>query len=179
MTRLRRAPGAGSADDSAGWLVQERRRYDAYGNQILSLGPLARLDGAGKPISAEGNIVSFDIDAQFRSRVLRENIVIDADRTLVHHFHYDHQFGSVTGHTGPDGSETRFGYDNLGRLTSIHRPLDPPSRPSTQFVYGVGESTSDGGAISWIDNTVAECAGCPKRGSGLSSFTSLSRWRRA
>ena len=151
MTRVRRAPETGSGDQASDWLVQERTRFDAFGNAILSLGPLAQLDVDGAPIPARGHIAMFDIDPLFRSRVLRENIVVDGDTTLVHQFDYDDGFGTVTAHTDPAGAETRYDYDGLGRLTAIHRPLDPPSRPSMRFVYGVGKPTLDGGAISWID----------------------------
>ena len=161
MERLRRVPGLGSGDEFSEWLVQERKRYDVFGNPILSLGPLAQLDPSSAPVLADGHIISFDIDSNFRSRVLRENIVVDASTTLVHHFNYDDGFGSVTAYTDPSGAETRYGYDVLGRLTSIHRPLDPPLRPSMRFAYGVGESTSDGGAISWVDTLLLNAPEAP------------------
>ena len=151
MTWMRRVPETGTGDLVSEWLIQERLRYDSFGNAILSLGPLAQLDDSGTPAAKAGHFARFDIDPLFRSRVLREHIVVNADTTLVHHFEYDDGFDSVTSYTDPNGTETRYDYDGLGRLTAIHRPLDPLSRPSTRFVYGVGEPTSDGGVISWID----------------------------
>ena len=151
MTRVRRAPATGTGDQPSEWLVQERQRYDPFGNAVLSLGPLAQLDDDGRPATEAGHFTRFDIDPLFRSRVLREHIVVNADTTLMHHFEYDDGFGSVTSYTDPNEAETRYDYDSLGRLTAIHRPLDSPSRPSTRFVYGAGEPTPDGGAISWID----------------------------
>lgn len=151
MIRVRRAPETGTGDQLPEWLVQERLRYDSFGNLVLSLGPLAQLDDDGMPATEAGHFVSFDIDPLFRSRVLRENVGVDADTTLVHHFAYDSGFGSVTSHTDASGTETRYEYDPLGRLKAIHTAMDAPSRPSTRFVYGAGEPTSDGGAISWID----------------------------
>ena len=152
MSRVHRAPATESAENDSEWVIEERVRYDAFGNPVLRLGPLAELDdGTGAPIAAKGHLVSIEIDPHFRSRVVRESIVVDADTTLMHHFDYDDRLGAITAYTDPSGAETRYDYDAFGRLSAIVRPMDLVSRPSTKFSYRVGAPTADGGSISWIE----------------------------
>ena len=151
MSRVRRTPGMGSAARDSEWVIEERVRHDPYGNPVLTFGPLAELDGTGAPTAANGHIVTIEIDPHFRTRVLRESIVVDADTTLMHRFDYDDRLGAITTYTDPSGSKTRYAYDAFGRLIEIARPIDLASRPSMKFSYRVGAPTADGGAISWIE----------------------------
>lgn len=151
MTRVHRTPETGDSSDPEAWLVEKRQRYDAFGNPVLTLGPLARIDAGGNPIAADGHFAGFDIDPLFRNRPVAERIVVDAETTIAHRFEYDLGFETVSSYLDPSGAETRYGYDSLGRIVSIAQPHDRPSRPSTRFSYGVGEPTADGGAISWIE----------------------------
>ena len=149
--------GVGNADPSANEFVTEtRNRYDAFGNVLVTLGPLAAIGPDGKPSDTQGHIIRYAYDPLFQSRPVREEFVESASNRFPHTFEYDHGFGLLTGHVGPNGARSQFRYDPLGRLTAIFRPGDAPSLPSTRYNYVFAHLHEDGGRISWIETQLLD-----------------------
>ena len=164
LTMLRRWRGpalgdvqSGDPDPSAAEFVTEtRNRYDAFGNVLVTLGPLAAIGADGEPTDTRGHIIRYTYDPLFQSRPIREEFVENASNRFTHIFEYDHGFGLLTGHEGPNGARSRFQYDALGRLTAISRPGDPHPFPSTRYNYVFAHTHEDGGRISWIETQLLD-----------------------
>ena len=149
--------GVGNAGPSANeFLTETRNRYDSFGNVLVTLGPLAATGTDGEPIDSQGHIIRYAYDPLFQSRPIREEFVESASNRFTHTFEYDHSFGLLTGHEGPNGARSRFRYDPLGRLTAIYRPGDAPSLPSTRYDYVFAHPHEDGGRISWIETQLLD-----------------------
>ena len=154
--------GVGNADPSANEFVTEtRNRYDAFGNVLVTLGPLAAIGPDGKPSDTQGHIIRYAYDPLFQSRPVREEFVESTSNRFTHTFEYDHGFGLLTGHEGPNGARSRFHYDPLGRLISIFRPGDVPPFPSTRYSYVFAHPHDDGGRISWIETQLLDAPPAP------------------
>ena len=173
LTMLRRWRGpalgdvqSGDPDPSAAEFVTEtRNRYDAFGNVLVTLGPLAAMGIDGEPSDTQGHIIRYAYDPLFQSRPVREEFVESASNRFTHTFEYDHSFGLLTGHEGPNGARSRFRYDPLGRLTAIYRPGDAPSLPSTRYDYVFAHPHEDDGRISWIETQLLDAPPAPEEAS--------------
>ena len=169
MTRRRvTAAGAGQegGTDTGEWITDARHRYDAYGNRVLTAGALARTDAGGDFSTAAGNWSWFEVDPVWRSRVIGETVVVDAETSLTHRFEYDHDFGLLSAHTDPAGVHSRYDYDAFGRLSAISYADDAPGLPSVRYRYAAGVVVSDGGTISWIDTMLLDAPEAADDGDG-------------
>ena len=169
MTRRRvTAAGAEQEDptDAGDWITDARHRYDAYGNRVLTAGALARVDAVGGFSLAAGNWSWFEIDPVWRSRVIGETVVVDAETSLTHRFEYDHDFGLLSAHTDPAGARSRYDYDVFGRLSAISYADDAPGLPSERYRYAAGVTVPDGGTISWVDTMLLDAPAVADDGDG-------------
>lgn len=114
-----------------------RYRYDAYGNRVWSLDPLAVVHGGMIDRSAgHGREVTFD--PRFQSYPVRETLHLGGgSEPLTFEAEHDEGFGVVTGSTDFNGHRTRYEHDALARLVRIFKPGDTDDRPTSVFRYGV------------------------------------------
>ena len=164
LTMLRRWRGAASDDGRSGtsepsaanFVTETRKRYDVFGNVLVTLGPLAVIGADGEPSDTQGHIIRYTYDPLFQSRPIREEFIESGSNRFTHTFKHDYGFGLLTGHEGPNGARSRFRYDPLGRLTAIFRPGDTPSFPSARYSYVFAYGHEDGGRISWIETQLLD-----------------------
>ena len=169
MTRRRvTAADAGQEEraDAGDWITDTRHRYDAYGNRVLTAGALARVDAGGDFSPAVGNWSWFEIDPVWRSRVIGETVVVDAETRLTQRFEYDGDFGLLIAHTDPAGTRSRYDYDVFGRLSAILYADDAPNLPSVRYRYAAGVTVPDAGTISWIDTMLLDAPEAADDGDG-------------
>lgn len=121
--------------DPAARVDSVRTRYDAYGNAIQNLDPLA-------PASADpgaGHFREMAYDDIFHTYSERETIHIGSNSPpLVATAHYDAGLGTVIRATDFNDNITTYGTDALGRLTRIMRPGDSDAFPTAEYDYALG-----------------------------------------
>jgi RHS repeat-associated protein len=93
---------------SASGLSNESFSYDAAGNQIESS---QAYDGAGRITADSANSYTFDKDGQLTTRT-----VTKTGKTTHYSWNANHQLVAVA---APDGSQTTYSYDPLGRRVSV------------------------------------------------------------
>jgi RHS repeat-associated protein len=112
-----------------------RTKYDAYGNSILSLDPLAL--ASGDP--AAGHVRELSYDAAFHTYAEREAIHVGSNSLpLVSRVSYDAGLGTVTRSIDFNDNITTFGHDALGRVSNIIKPGDTAAFPTMEYDYAFG-----------------------------------------
>jgi len=115
-----------------------RLTYDAHGNHILSLDPLASAPG-GKVDMGRGHIHEIEYDSAFATHPTSLTVHPgDGKRPLVRSLDYELGFGVVTTSTDFNGNATIYNHDPFARIVSIVRPGDTPKYPTTQYAYVLG-----------------------------------------
>lgn len=110
----------------ATWVPVVRNEYDAFGNMI-------RMQDANNHTRTIGYDSVFHT---FPDSELIEGLNLTMSAS------YDPVHGKPNRFVDPNGQETRFGYDALGRLTSIVQPGDSEALPTQGFVYHLGNPVS-------------------------------------
>lgn len=111
-----------------------RSRYDAHGNPILMLDPLAPASGA----TASGHVRELMYDNVFRTYPERETIHIGGGSPpLTCSAGYDAGLATVNRSIDFNGHVTSYSFDALGRVTHIVKPGDTPAFPTAEYEYGL------------------------------------------
>jgi RHS repeat-associated protein len=109
-----------------------RTKYDSYGNSVLTLDPLAPDSGN----TASGHVREMAYDALLHIYAESESIHIGGNSPpLVARASYDAGLGTVTRSLDFNGNATSYGYDALGRLTSLTKPGDSAAFPTAEYDY--------------------------------------------
>jgi RHS repeat-associated protein len=104
----------------------------------LELG--TRYDEHGLPVEtrdARGGGRHFGWDVSDHTTLESEAIKLETSVELVEHVTSDRRFGVPRSLRAYNGSETRFRYDALGRLTAVFQPGDTENEPTTTYDYRV------------------------------------------
>ena len=140
-----------------------RTKFDAYGNPILLLDPLARAPGGSVDLTAgHGREVAYD--PLFHAYPTRETIHIGGAtgggpaEPLVVDATYDAGFGTVTASLDFNRRQTTYGRDAFGRLIHILKPGDPPGYPSVEYEYALSQTTGASGLINFIETRTLDRA---------------------
>ncbi len=124
-------------DDPMAFVATERRLYDAYGNVIALLDPLASAP-AGVPQPAGGHYSENAYDAAFRTFPVRETLHVGGGGPpLVAEATFDPGLAVLLSSKEFNGHVTRYRYDGLGRLTALIKPGDSEAFPTTEIVYAL------------------------------------------
>jgi RHS repeat-associated protein len=147
-TLVRRWVTPSNPDD---FVPSQRFQYDAYGNAITILDPLAEAPG-GVIQPNSGHFRSVGYDGQFHAFPVSETIHLEGGKPdLVVSAAYDAGFGTVISSTDFNGHATTYGYDGLGRLTSIVRPGDVEAYPTVEYKYALAQPFGVAGLVNFIE----------------------------
>jgi RHS repeat-associated protein len=109
----------GPAEDR--WVQEKRLGHDAWGNVV------SMLDARGY----ERRLVYDAVSHRFP---VEERLVL-GDREIVMQARYDQVLGTLIGYTEPNGHETTYQWDALGRLLATVEPGDSAAYPTTEYAY--------------------------------------------
>jgi RHS repeat-associated protein len=116
----------GAAEDR--WVQEKRLGHDPWGNVV------SMLDARGY----ERRLVYDDVSHRFP---VEERLLLD-DREIVMLARYDQTLGTLVGYTEPNGHETTYAWDALGRLRAVVEPGDSAAYPTTEYEYELGAPIS-------------------------------------
>jgi RHS repeat-associated protein len=133
--------------NASAFIQATRIRYDAYGNPVALLDPLAKSDGP-----ADGHARELAYDAQFHTYTVRELIHVgNGQASLESRAVHDPGLGTLTGFTDFNGFITSYSYDALARLTEIRQPGDEPGYPSMEYHYETAQPVTVPGPLGPIE----------------------------
>jgi hypothetical protein len=155
VTLVREWPDPSKPDD---FIEKSRSRYDACGNLILTLDPLAVAPQGQVDLSA-GHARTIEYDAEFRTYPVRETIHVGNGKApLVLSAEHDPGFGAAV--TAWDFNEvpTRYGYDAFGRLARMIRPGDTEDFPTVEHEYVLAAPLDPGRTVNYIETRALDKA---------------------
>ena len=128
-----------------------RTQYDRYGNPVRLLDPLAKAPDGVADLS-HGHLHEMGYDDRFHNYLVSETIQLGGgSEPLVHRATYDEGLGVITGTIDSNDQTTLFGYDTLGRLTSILKPGDSPGFPTLEYEYVLAAPVGDAGLVNYVE----------------------------
>lgn len=134
-----------------------RMKYDAHGNSVMTLDPLARAPGGAIDLT-QGHIRQVGYDDQFHTHATEERIHIGAGNDpLVFRAEYEAGLATITQTSDFNQDQTRHVYDAFGRPTQLFRPGDSPDYPSTEYAYflrvpvPLGPGGISEGAVNYVE----------------------------
>lgn len=117
------------------FVVSARLKYDAYGNLITLLDPLAAAP-AGVVDFSQGHAREIIYDPWFHTYPVSETIHIgQGHEPLSFQAAYDEGWGAILRSTDFNANPTTYGYDPFGRLSRVIKPGDTPEFPTTEYDY--------------------------------------------
>jgi len=142
--------------DPGAFIHHARYHYDAYGNAITILDPLA-VATEGAVDLAKGHVRSVTYDERFHCYPSSETIHVgDGAAPLIYHAAHDQAFGTLLTATDFNTNTTTFTYDAFARLTSIIRPGDTPSYPTSEYRYGLAVPFGDSGLVNYVETRLLD-----------------------
>jgi len=112
-------------------LSTTRSRYDASGNQIEWLDPLAV-----PPSFPTGHARQASFDPTFNTLAVEErNLVGDGHPDIVLRAEYDHGFAQLVRSVDANGQVGTYHFDQFGRITRVVAPLDTEAFPTLTYEY--------------------------------------------
>ena len=140
-----------NAANPTGYLAAARGAYDAYGNAIQLLDPLAVAPG-GLLDPAGGHAHEVGYDPLFHTYPVTETAHVGKGAAdLVFQADYDYGWGEAVTFLDFNGHSTRAALDPLGRITALYKPGDAADYPSLEFLYALAVPTPGGGWINYTE----------------------------
>ncbi|MBN2505496.1 MAG: VCBS repeat-containing protein, partial [Verrucomicrobia bacterium] len=140
-----------AAADPGAWVASRRTRYDAWGNPILMLDPLAAAPG-GTLVSLEGHYREVLYDPHFQTHPVEEVTHLGHDQPpLRFEADYDTGFGRLTRARDYNGHDILYSYDAFGRLASVVRPGDTAAFPTTEYRYVQAQPFAPGRVVNYVE----------------------------
>jgi RHS repeat-associated protein len=137
--------------NASAFIISARTKYDAYGNPIAILDPLAEAPG-GAANFGKGHGREIAYDTRFHTFPVTETIHLGGGSApLIFQASYDEGFGTVTSSTDFNANTTAYGYDTFARLTSIVRPGDSPSFPTAEYDYALAVSFQTSNLVNYVE----------------------------
>ncbi|MCC6362150.1 MAG: VCBS repeat-containing protein [Bryobacterales bacterium] len=137
--------------DAVEWVDVDKYAHDAFGNKLIIMDGLGRIDPNGNPVFDAGHFTQVSFDPLFHALPIREERVVGGGHgSLLFEAGYlmsgtaasaglHWGFGLPVYYLDPNGNRTDFRYDRHGRLTAIVRPGDTENIPTTVFTYRPGD----------------------------------------
>lgn len=159
------------------YVEKVRNAHDPYGNVTAIADPNWNSGTHPDPTGSgvHGHLRKLTYDPTFTLPVQERIHVGGGSSDLVMTADYDFGFGVMTGSTDFNGNPTSYGYDSFGRLTSITKPGDSTTLPTTIYTYGMTDPVraqslvygrtgalqvlSTSRTASWIATSARETAG--------------------
>jgi len=136
------------------FILSNRFAYDAYGNVVLNLDPLAAAPG-GTPDPNVGHYREVAYDPVFHAFPVRETAHVGGGSAPLPYFaEYDTIHGVITQFTELNGAATRYGYDEFARLTRLVEPGDTEEFPTEEYAYHLAQTVPGGSGLPYAQGTV-------------------------
>ncbi|MBE0540506.1 MAG: VCBS repeat-containing protein [Verrucomicrobia bacterium] len=130
------------------FVASGRTKYNAFGNPVALLDPLS--NGTGN--SARGHFRELGYDDAFHTYPVRETIHIGGGSpALVFEAGHDPGLATVTNSTDFNSNVIAYGYDSLGRLTSLVRPGDTAQFPTAEYAYALAVPVGTNGVVNYVE----------------------------
>jgi YD repeat-containing protein len=117
------------------WLDTEDRFVPVTRNRIDEWGNVTAM------LDANGGRREIFYDAASHTYPVRERIFI-GDGAIDYTVDYDAVFGKISSLMDPNGAQTKYSYDALGRLSDVVKPGDSQSLPTTSYSYDLASPVS-------------------------------------
>ena len=138
------------------YVKTSRTKYDAYGNAIVLLDPLADAPG-GAVDFAKGHARVVTYDAGFHNYAVTETIHVgDGKPPLVFRAAYDEAFGAVLSGTDFNAHTTSYTYDSFARLTAIIKPGDTPEYPTSEYGFALAVPYGAQGVVNYTETRLLD-----------------------
>jgi YD repeat-containing protein len=137
--------------NAAAYVKASRAQYDAYGNAVTLLDPLAAASGGAADFT-QGHAREIAYDAQFHSYPVQETIHVgNGSADLVFQAGYDQGFGSTTSTVDFNQNQTSYAYDAFARLVNVVKPYDTAAYPTVQYGYFLAVPFGANGLVNYVE----------------------------
>jgi|GEM_PF-3298505 len=131
-------------EETERWITTTHNKYDKHGN-------------ISEVRDAKNNLRRFEYDIQTNNFLVDEFVQVEIGE-LQYSAEVDRGLGAITSVTDYNGHTSSFGYDGLGRLTTIVGPLDSFAKPLMRFSYEYGDPFSTTITEALIDRATGATA---------------------
>ncbi len=143
--------------EPAAYINVTRTHYDAFGNAIRLLDPLAPAPG-GNPDPNSGHYRDIEYDPHFHTFPVRETIHVGGGKAPLSVIaENDYGLAFIYRYTDANGYETVFNHDEFGRLVSTFQPGDSPEYPSLEYEYALAVPLNATNTVSFIETRTLDC----------------------
>jgi len=137
--------------NSTALIQASRAKYDAYGNAITLLDPLAVAPGGALDFT-QGHTRQVAYDGLFYTYPVQETIALgNGSADLVFQAAYDQGLGTMTSSLDFNQNQTSYGYDVFGRLIQVIKPGDTPDYPTSQYGYFLAVPFGAAGLVNYVE----------------------------
>lgn len=181
VTRVSQRFGPGTGD----FIEQSRVRLDAHGNPAESIEPNGTLTG-----TSHRRLYTYDAAGRWPSRV---DVALEGSRVLRRDLAFDpafelmsqssNWFPVVNGQPAASPQQTRYRYDDHGRLSKVLAPGDTDTTASTEYQYELADPATRvvtrrrTSAVSAADLVTAECLDGRGRSVQTRQQLTATRWQ--
>jgi RHS repeat-associated protein len=135
----------------SGFVASARTKYDAYGNPVTQLDPLAVISG-NIPDPGKGHFRTVSYDSQFHTHATEESVHPGGGHApLVTQADYDPAFGTLIASRDYNAHQTTCSYDAFGRLQSVVRPGDTAAYPTTEYEYVLAQPAGPNQIVNYVE----------------------------
>ncbi|MGA1237313.1 MAG: toxin TcdB middle/N-terminal domain-containing protein, partial [Limisphaerales bacterium] len=132
---------------NSAYITSARTRYDAYGNPVAILDPLADPSNI-----THGHARQIEYDARFNTYPVMETIHLGDDSApLVFRAAYDEGFGTVASSTDFNANTTFYRYDPFARLIGMVKPGDSADYPTIEYDYALAVSAGENRIVNYVE----------------------------
>jgi hypothetical protein len=137
--------------NSTAFVSATRATYDPYGNPITMLDPLAGAAGGTVDFN-KGHVREIGYDSRFHTYAASETIHVGNGKPpLVYQAEYDEGYGTVVSSTDFNTNKSAYSYDTFARLTSIVKPYDSATYPTTEYDYALAVPFGASGIVNYVE----------------------------
>lgn len=129
------------------YISSGRKKYDKHGNVEVIYDPLYTTPD-------KGHYRAITYDTVFDTFPIREDIIVNSQRTLSVSATYDAGFGKVLSSIDFNGHKTTYDYDTFGRLIAMTKPLDTST--TVEYDYVLAHDLDNGQTINWVETRQRE-----------------------
>ncbi|HKS38751.1 MAG TPA: toxin TcdB middle/N-terminal domain-containing protein, partial [Verrucomicrobiae bacterium] len=134
-----------------GYIQSSRHQYDAYGNAVVVLDPLAVAPN-GVVDLGKGHARTVTYDDRFHTYAIRETIHVGGGKDpLVFRAIHDEAFGTLITGTDFNTNTISYTYDPFARLTAIIQPGDTTEYPTSEYSYALGVPFGALGVVNYTE----------------------------
>jgi RHS repeat-associated protein len=133
------------------FIRSSRTQYDAYGNPVVLLDPLAGAPG-GQVDFSQGHVRELRYDALFHTYLAREAVHVGSTNAPISiQVEQDAGFGVITASLDFNANRTTYGWDQFGRLVEVVHPGDSAGYPTVEHRYFLAVPAGSSGLVNYVE----------------------------